>query len=94
MAINKDQVKYVAKLARIDLDEANLDKFTKQMDQILQFMETLKELDTTDTAPSNHALSIKNVFRKDENKPSLANDNVLQNAPAKENEHFKVPKII
>ena len=94
MAINKDQVKYVAKLARIDLDEANLDKFTKQMDKILQFMETLKELDTTDTAPSNHALSIKNVFRKDENKPSLANDNVLQNAPAKENEHFKVPKII
>ena len=94
MAINKDQVKYVAKLARIDLDEANLDKFTKQMDQILQFMETLKELDTTDTAPSNHALSIKNVFRKDKNKPSLANDNVLQNAPAKENEHFKVPKII
>ena len=50
MAINKDQVKYVAKLARIDLDEANLDKFTKQMDQIIQFMETLKELDTTDTA--------------------------------------------
>ena len=94
MSINKDQIKYVAKLARINLTEEKLDQFTEQMDHILNYMETLNTLDTADTPASCHVLDIKNVFRKDELLPSLSNEEVLQNAPAKENGHFKVPKII
>ncbi len=94
MAINKDTVKYVAKLSRIELEESSIDDFTSQIDRILTYIEKLNQLDTENTAPTSHALELKNVFRKDENTPSLENPAALSNAPEQENGHFKVPKII
>lgn len=94
MAIDKEKVKYVAKLARIKLAEEKLDAFTSQLDKILNFMETLNQLDTKNTQPASHVLGLKNVFRKDVNKPSLPSEEALKNAPEKENNYFKVPKII
>ncbi|MFH2137936.1 MAG: Asp-tRNA(Asn)/Glu-tRNA(Gln) amidotransferase subunit GatC [Candidatus Omnitrophota bacterium] len=94
MSINKDQIKYVAKLSRIKLDESTLDDFTSQMDKILKYMEKLNQLDTGDSPVSTHVSDLTNVFRKDINQVSLANESVLQNAPEQENGHFKVPKII
>lgn len=94
MAIDKNTVKYVARLSRIKLEDERLDDFTSQLDRILTYIEKLNQLDTKDTQPTSHVFELKNVFRKDENRPSLENDEVLKNAPAKENGHFKVPKII
>ena len=94
MAITRDTVEYVAKLARVRLDDRTLDDFTAQLDKILAYIEKLNRLDTKDTPPTSHVLELRNVFRKDKNKPSLPNEAVLDNAPEKENGHFKVPKII
>ena len=94
MSIDKDTVKYVAKLARIKLNDAKIDDFTGQLDKILTYIEKLNQIDTKSVEPTSHALAMKNVFREDENIPSLENDIALSNAPEKENNHFKVPKII
>jgi len=94
MSIDKNTVKYVAKLSRIELQENALEDFTIQMDKILTYIEKLNQLDTKNTPATSHVLELKNIFRKDENRPSLENELVLENAPEKENGHFKVPKII
>ena len=94
MAISKDTVKYIAKLSRIELEESSLENFTSQLDRILTYIEKLNQLDTENTAPTSHALELKNVFRKDENTSSLENQAALSNAPEQEDGHFKVPKII
>ncbi len=94
MAINKDTIKYVAKLSRIELEESTLEDFTSQIGRILTYIEKLNQLDTENTVPTSHAVELKNVFRKDENTPSLENQAALSNAPEQENGHFKVPKII
>lgn len=94
MSINKDTVKYVAKLARMQLDDAKIDDFTGQLDKILTYIEKLNKLNTDNIAPTSHVIGLENVFREDENIPSLENDLALSNAPEKENGHFKVPKII
>lgn len=94
MAIKKDTVQYVAKLARIKLAEETLDDFTAQLDRILKYIEKLNQLDTNNTPATSHVLGLKNVFRKDEKKPSLPAGAVLANAPEQENGCFKVPKII
>ena len=94
MAINKDAMKYIAKLSRIELEDSTLDNFTSQIDRILTYIEKLNELDTENTAATSHSLELNNVFRKDEKTPSLENQAALSNAPEQENGHFKVPKII
>ncbi|MDD5745827.1 MAG: Asp-tRNA(Asn)/Glu-tRNA(Gln) amidotransferase subunit GatC [Candidatus Omnitrophica bacterium] len=94
MSITKDKIIYVAKLARIRLDEKNLDHFTSQLDKILSYMEKLNQLNTDDTAQTSHVMGLSNVFRPDENTASLSNEEALSNAPEQENGHFKVPKII
>ncbi len=94
MPINKETVQYVAKLARVKLEDETLDDFTAQLGKILTYIEKLNQLNTENTPLTSHALELKNVFRKDESKPSLPNETALANAPEKENGHFKVPKII
>ncbi|MCG2712678.1 MAG: Asp-tRNA(Asn)/Glu-tRNA(Gln) amidotransferase subunit GatC [Candidatus Omnitrophica bacterium] len=94
MAITKDTVKYVAKLSRIELEESTIEDFTSQLARILNYIEKLNQLDTENTAPTSHALELRNVYRKDVNTPSLENQAALSNAPEQEDGHFKVPKII
>ena len=94
--ITKKDVEYVAKLARLELKEKEKEKFTKQLDKILKFMDKLNELDTQDVKPLAHILPLKNIWREDKKKKSLTREQLLSNAPEvdKEGKFFKVPKVI
>ena len=92
--IDQAQVRKVAKLSRLDLTEAEVEEFTGQLSAILDYVEKMNELDTTDVEPLAHCLPISNVFRQDIAKESLGTDKALANAPQRDGEFFKVPKIL
>ena len=92
--IDKAQVKKVAKLARLDLSETELENFTTQLSAILDYVAKMNELDTENVEPLAHCLPISNVFREDKIKESLGTEKALANAPERDNEFFKVPKIL
>jgi aspartyl-tRNA(Asn)/glutamyl-tRNA(Gln) amidotransferase subunit C len=94
MEINKDIVKYTANLARVELSDAELESFTGQLDKILAYVQKLNALDISRLEPTSHVLEIKNVYREDIVKKSLPVSEVIKNAPGRENNLFKVPKII
>ena len=87
-------VKYVAHLARISLTAEEEAKFGAQLKNILGYIEKLNQLDVSQIEPTAHAVPLVNVFRKDEVRPSLSNEDALRNAPAKANGLFVVPKIV
>ncbi|MGZ3569470.1 MAG: Asp-tRNA(Asn)/Glu-tRNA(Gln) amidotransferase subunit GatC [Thermodesulfobacteriota bacterium] len=90
----KMDIEKVSKLARLELSEEERETFGNQMEQILTYMEQLNRLDTTGVEPVSHAVPIYNVFREDEVKPSIPQEEVLAIAPDEEDGHFKVPRII
>lgn len=94
MKITKDEILHVADLARLDLDEASIDKFAGQIGTILDYVDKLNEVDTEGIRPTSHAISLTNAFREDEPKEHLERDQALANAPQKEEGAFVVPKII
>ena len=94
MKITKDEVLYVADLARLDLDEASIEKFAGQIGDVLEYVEKLNEVDTEGLRPTSHAISLTNAFREDEQRQPLDREQALANAPEKEDGNFVVPKII
>ena len=92
--IDQAQVRKVAKLSRLDLTEAEVEEFTGQLSAILDYVEKMNELDTTNVEPLAHCLPVSNVFREDSVKESLGTENTLANAPQRDGEFFKVPKIL
>jgi aspartyl-tRNA(Asn)/glutamyl-tRNA(Gln) amidotransferase subunit C len=94
MNISKETVQYVANLARINLTNEELDKFSYQLNDILGYIDQLKEVDISKIPPTSHVLPIKNVKRKDELQKSFDVQSVLKNSPQKEGLFFKVPKVI
>ena len=94
MKITKDEVLYVADLARLNLDEADIEKFAGQIGEILDYVDQLNEVDTVNVKPTSHAISLTNAFREDELQAHLEREQVLANAPEKEDGNFIVPKII
>jgi len=92
--IDQAQARKVAKLSRLELTEAEVEEFTGQLSAILAYVEKMNELDTTDVEPSAHCLPISNVFREDIAKESLGTEKALANAPQRDEEFFKVPKIL
>jgi aspartyl-tRNA(Asn)/glutamyl-tRNA(Gln) amidotransferase subunit C len=92
--IDERQVKAVAKLSRLDLTDAEVEVFSRQLSAILEYVEKLNELDTTNVEPLAHCLPISNVFREDQIKESLGVEKTLANAPQRDGEFFKVPKIL
>ena len=92
--IDESQVRTVAKLARLDLTEVEVAEFSTELSAILEYIEKLNELDTDSVEPLAHCLPIHNVFRDDSVKSSLEVEDVLKNAPEREGEFFKVPKIL
>ncbi|NLH41426.1 MAG: Asp-tRNA(Asn)/Glu-tRNA(Gln) amidotransferase subunit GatC [Planctomycetes bacterium] len=92
--IDAEQVRKVAKLARLALTEAEIEEFTGQLGAILGYVEKMNELDTTGVEPLAHCLPISNVLRADEVRPSLGTDMTLSNAPDSDGPFFKVPKIL
>lgn len=92
--ISEEQVRHVAHLSRLDLGDDEIGRFTKDLNEILDYVAKLGELDTEDVEPTSHAIRLVNVFREDEPRPSLTNDEALANAPEREGPFFKVPQII
>jgi aspartyl-tRNA(Asn)/glutamyl-tRNA(Gln) amidotransferase subunit C len=92
--IDQGQVKKVAKLSRLQLSDEEVKEFAGQLSAILDYMEKLNELDTTSVEPLAHCLPITNVFRADEVKESLGTGKTLANAPQRDGDFFKVPKIL
>jgi len=89
-----DQVRKVARLARLDLPDADLAVLAQQLTAILGYMDQLKELDTENVEPLAHPLPVQNVFRSDELRPSLPVEEALQNAPARSGDFFAVPAVL
>lgn len=87
-------IKYVAHLARIELTAEEESKLGAQLDQILGYVEKLRELDVSNEEPTAHAVPLINVMRQDESRPSLSTEDALRNAPAQANGLFLVPKIV
>ncbi|OGQ99250.1 MAG: asparaginyl/glutamyl-tRNA amidotransferase subunit C [Deltaproteobacteria bacterium RIFOXYD12_FULL_55_16] len=94
MKITPEEVRHVARLARLSLSEAEVEKTTLQLDDILSYVEKLGELDTTGVLPMTHALDIRNAFRADETSASLPQREALANGPAHNGEAFTVPRVI
>ncbi|MBM4334155.1 MAG: Asp-tRNA(Asn)/Glu-tRNA(Gln) amidotransferase subunit GatC [Deltaproteobacteria bacterium] len=94
MKITREEVEHVALLARLKFSEKEKERFTLQLNSILQYMEKLGELDTAQVEPTFHAVTKTNVFREDVVKPSLPRDLTLNNAPDGHRGLFQVPKII
>ncbi len=92
--ITSDQIRHVAKLARLAMPEEKLAKFTGQLESILEYIDKIKEVDTKGVEPMAHALPISNVLREDAVEPSLSVEKVLMNAPETDGAFFKVPKVI
>lgn len=94
MKIRSSDVEHVAELARLRFDEEELERFTKQMNDILTFMEKLNELDTLHVPPTTHAMDLSNVFRQDRTRESLPQEDALANAPRSAQGSFQVPRVI
>ena len=92
--IDAEQVRKVAKLARLALTEAEIKEFTSQLGAILGYVEKMNELATDEVEPLAHCLPISNVFRPDEVRDSLGTERTLANAPDSDGPFFKVPKIL
>ncbi|KPK88457.1 MAG: glutamyl-tRNA amidotransferase [Deltaproteobacteria bacterium SM23_61] len=94
MKITKQEVDHVALLARLKFGETEKERFTTQLNTILEYMDKLKELDTTQVEPTFHALARTNVLREDQVLSSNPQDLSLSNAPDVDRGFFRVPKII
>jgi aspartyl-tRNA(Asn)/glutamyl-tRNA(Gln) amidotransferase subunit C len=92
--ITIDQVRHVAKLSRLALDEEHLHRFTGQLEGILEYVEKIAEVDLSGVEPMAHALPISNVLREDVAKAGMPLELVLSNAPETDGPFFKVPKVI
>jgi aspartyl-tRNA(Asn)/glutamyl-tRNA(Gln) amidotransferase subunit C len=94
MSLSEKDVQYVAILARLQVTDEEVGRYTQQLANILEYVEQLSKLDTANVEPLTHPLDVKNVFRPDEVRPSLTQAEVLSNAPEPQSGHFKVPKIM
>ena len=92
--ISRDEVTHVAHLARLEFAEAETEKFTAQLNDILRYMDKLNEVDTTGIEPVTHAIARKNAFREDGVVSSLPPEASLANAPEARGGCFLVPKVI
>ncbi len=92
--ISTAEVDYVARLARLRIKPADKPTMAEQLSRILDYVDKLNKLDTDDIAPTSHILPLNNVLREDEAKDSLPITESLKNAPDKEGNFFKVPKVI
>lgn len=92
--LSEEEVRKVAKLSRLDLTEAQITEFTDQLCDILDHVAKINELDTEGVEPLAHCLPVSNCFRQDVVKESLGTEKVLANAPQRDGQFFKVPKIL
>jgi aspartyl-tRNA(Asn)/glutamyl-tRNA(Gln) amidotransferase subunit C len=94
VGLDRAAVDHVARLARLDLSEEERERMQVELTQILGHVERIQSLELDGVDPTSHAIPLRNVMRPDEERPSLAQDEALANAPAAEDGRFRVPRII
>lgn len=94
MAISREDVEYVAALARLELTEQETQEYTEQLNSILEYAAMLERLDTDNVSPTAHAVPLHNVLREDQVCTSIAHEKALRNAPDNAEGFFRVPKIV
>ncbi len=94
MAVTQDDVRHIARLARLRFSEDEEEQMAAEMSRILGYMEKLGELDTTGVPPLAHVLDLQNVTRPDEAETRIRREDALEQAPDADAEHFRVPKVI
>lgn len=95
--ISKEEVKHIAKLARLELSAREIEKYQKELSSILDYIEKLKEVDVSKIEPTSHALDIENVTREDKiesQKSKIKDQNLVEMAPDKKNNYIKVKSIL
>jgi aspartyl-tRNA(Asn)/glutamyl-tRNA(Gln) amidotransferase subunit C len=94
MSIDKETIKKIAHLARLEFDEKESDKMADNFDKILKWMDKLNEVNTDNVEPLIHMSDEVNVLREDEVNNSLKHEEALLNAPKKDSDYFRVPKFL
>ncbi len=92
--ISAEEVRHVARLARLALDEGEVDRYAAQLSAILEHVDAVRSLDTAGVPPTAHPLPVDNVLRPDTEVPCLDRETVLAQAPAVEDHRFRVPRIM
>ncbi len=93
MAITREDVLHVARLARLEIPEGEVEAVQAQLGAILEAVGKVSELDLSDVEPTSHPLDIVNVWAEDEPRPSLSLEDALANAPDPSDGHFRVPAV-
>lgn len=94
MSVSKEDVHYIADLARLRFSEEEEEEMAQQLSRVLGYMEKLNELDTEDVQPMSHVLDITNAFREDKVEQRITREEALKNAPDADQAYFRVPKVI
>ena len=94
MKLSREEVLHIALLARLGLDEAEVNKFSEQLSNLLESFEVLQQVDTTGVLPTAQSIALQNVVRSDEAQASLSQDQALANAPRKEGDFFRVRPVL
>jgi aspartyl-tRNA(Asn)/glutamyl-tRNA(Gln) amidotransferase subunit C len=94
MIITDEIIDYVSSLARLDLNAEEKSKIKGEIEKIIDYMDVLNTLDTTNVEPMSHVLPVTNIFREDVVKPSVPREEILANAPESDNGAFRVPKTV
>ncbi len=94
MALTPEQVRHIARLARLGLTDDDVEKFSHQLSDILDYFDRLKEVDTDDVPPTAYPLDLHNVMRDDLPDPSLSPEDALRNAPDRHGEYFRVRRVL
>ena len=94
MKLSREEVLHIARLARLGISEAEVEKFREQLSNILENFEALKKVDTTNVPPTAQSIDLQSVMRADEVAPSSPAEDILANAPHREGEFFRVKAVL
>jgi len=94
MKLNREEVLHIARLARVDLTEAEITRYSEQLSDLLEHFEVLQQVDTTDVPPTAQSIELRSIMREDRIEPSLPPEDVLANAPRREGDLFRVKAVL
>lgn len=94
MRLSQREVEHIALLSRLKLSDEERERMTTQLNDIMRFFEQLGELDTSEVEPTSHVIPVRNVFRADAVRPSLPVEDVLESAPQRAGDTFRVPRVV
>ena len=94
MKLGREEVQHIGVLARLGLSEAEIEKFEVQLSDILENFEILKEVDTSNLAPTAQSIALQNVLRPDEEEASYPVTDILANAPQQDDDYFKIRAVL